>query len=712
MEDNNFSRRISILTVFVLFLNFFFLKTVGYFGLAALFVTAFLALIVGFLSPNKFKKNSTQLTALTIMVALFSLILVTRANRTVTNLITVLGLNLLLLTHYTLVGGRLVRSSAELILVSGRTFIEYLKTLAWIFSGGLTKPSPETNSQVIFPAKSFKKVPLISVVVGLIISVPILAVLLGLLSRGDPIFGKAVQDILNSPLIKELIPRGLLTLTFFAGLLPFLFIKHADSFKNPVAKLQRFNFIHEYSTVMTLVALVLGAFLIVQWQYIFIPPVTGIDLSQFGFSTYSEYVNRGFDELLLAAFVIYTLVWTGLIILRSPHATSKKLLKILQLVVLSEFTVFVFSVFRRIYLYQHYHGLTLIRAYGGFFLALLLIYTAILFARHFWVKRWVLVDVLATVVIAIIFGLFNVENTIALYHPPTVNGRVDFTYLARLSADGYEGWVSSYKQVKSLLNNPTFNNKANYSFATPPGESRSDAPFSDEDRHVIAYSGVALEKLMENYNELIYKYGAENELKDYLTRMLEYSIRRVEISLSSPIFTRTTNIDTAEFTAERNRHKQELANLKTSMSEFLEDIKQGKTLPNQVRLTFYSPVQNIYMASERKVNFKQDICAYYNICTSNSNSSYWPSSPPHGFYSIAYRENSERKSWLDRLLIWNSSETEAYRKIKSGMPIDELLQLQEKYFDYFRAVAILASNGSEYNYNADINLNVPFLKPL
>ena len=712
---DGFSHKVVVLTIFVLFLNLFFFRSIGSLGLALLLISTSVALIAAFVRESIIERHKNLLIGFGVFNVIFSLILISRANPTVTFITILLALNTILLAHYTITANRFISSSAELLMAGVKTFAGYLKILAQTFSGNL-EARQETRSQVLFSTRTLKKSPLLSAAIGLLISVPILTILLSLLASGDPIFGKTIENFLGSAFIKELLPRVILSLILFVGLMPFLYIHH-DAFKNPARVLQRFNLIHEYTVVMGLVAGIMALFLAVQWQYVFIPKVSGLDLSQFGFSTYSEYVNRGFSELLFASIFIYILVWVGLIILRSTHAVRKNVLLTTQMVVLVEFAIFVFSIFRRIYLYQLFHGLTLIRVYGGFFLVLLLGYTAILAARHFWQRQWVLADIGLTVSLFVIFSLFNVEGVIANQNPPTVNGRVDFTYLARLSTDGYQGWKEAFRQVRINLGDPSFPAKVNYSIAVNPGEPKSETPFTKEDIRLIAYSGVALEKIMDNYNYLVFKYGSPSDQKTYLTLLHQYAINRIDQILKNPLFENPTagfgnpNLVSTNFKNETKYLKDTLAKERAKLVTNINDLESGKIDASEIEVKFYSPLRPYY----KKIDFNQTSCQNWSLCTSmNPGITYdYLTTLPHSFFSITRPPESKQTNWFERLINWNGSENAAYQKIKVDISLTSLLDLQMSYFEDYKGLSATKSiNYTPVDYDADIPLNVPFLTQL
>lgn len=714
LEASGFSRKIVALVALILFLNFFFLKTVSYLGLSLLFTGVSTALIWGFLTNADIKLNLKLIGIYGSIIGLISLIVALRANQTVIDISILAGLNLLLLAHYTVSQKKLVRSSSELLLIGPRTFFAYIKSIFKIVTGKISKEIGIENQTNLTKIKS---APWISLAVGMLLSIPILGFLIMLLSAGDPIFGKNLENFFESPFVRELFPRVLLSILFFVFFLPFLFIRHKENFRNPIARIARLNLIHEYSVVMSLVALTLFVFLVVQWQYIFIPAVSGLDLSQYGFSTYSQYVTRGFNELLMASVFIYALVWFGLTLLRGNSTHNKRVLKTLQIVVLSEFAIFLFSIFRRIYLYQEFHGLTLVRAYGGFFILLLLAYTAIMYGRHFVNWRWVRADILLTLVVVILFGFINVEQNI-VNTPPTVNGRVDYTYLSRLSADGYDGWKMAYKNTELVLNNPTLQGKVDRARSIDENIQGDIIPFTSDDRREVAYAGVTLSELMHHYNDLMFKYATDEELREYLLIIFENSKTRINITLGDPALTTQPTVFTNPQTKSQIENiKGRLTTLSDLLSKYIQDLKENKMSPRQVWLDYSSPASSFY----NQINFRQDDCIFYNMCSS---SPYSTLSAPYTFHEVRLHEKdgNYNYSWLDRTLSWNNSENLAFSKILTDMPITSLIDLQNKYFDAFKYIGWVSianypagspgNFNTEMQYDTDIDLNVPFLKPL
>ena len=111
-----------------------------------------------------------------------------------------------------------------------------------------------------------------------------------------------------------------------------------------------------------------------------------------------------------------------------------------------------------------------------------------------------------------IFGAIaiNMESLI-VKDPPTVNGRVDYVYLARLSSDGKEGWLQAYGWAKDVLNKQ-------YYAENPNGHMKF---ITKDERRDIYYAGLITRELTANYHSLILQYGSDEEVKNYFKQVIE-----------------------------------------------------------------------------------------------------------------------------------------------------------------------------------------------
>jgi hypothetical protein len=199
-----------------------------------------------------------------------------------------------------------------------------------------------------------------------------------------------------------------------------------------------------------MVAMVIGVFLVVQWPYIFVNVAKETDLSKFGVATYSEYVTRGFGELVSVVGVLWGVSWMAILTSSVTSKKWQKLLIMLHAVLGVEVILFIASIMRRVWLYQEYHGLTLARIYGMAFLVWLSGMLVSQASRYIKKTGIIVYEIIWTVLI--VFGTIwlNPEKLVES-NPPTINGKVDYLYLSEFSYDGYKGMVDSYKWAKNIL---------------------------------------------------------------------------------------------------------------------------------------------------------------------------------------------------------------------------------------------------------------------
>ena len=660
-ENNSFFQRILSIFVFILFLNFFFFRQIGSTGFA--FIAAGSFLFITKILKKEYDRNEILATSgLFISIVAFSVGQIMRANPFINGILIVSLVFTILIQTYILSSGiPMVRSLLEFILAPLYIVLSYIqqafKFLGIIIKGDYKHLLPESSDD--------KKHPLIrSIILGLFIGIFVIGILVSMLSSADPIFASFIEKTFSTGFIKTLFQRVMYSALIGLLLAPFIILKRDSFFNSPVQLFKRWNFTHGMSVIMILVSIVMGMFLIIQWPYVFVSVPFETDLSKFGVATYSEYVRKGFIELLRIALFIYGLIWVGLIFLREHKKEGKSILPFIQSVVLVEFFIFLISIFRRVWLYQEYHGWSIIRVYGSFLLIWICGITLFLVLRHFWQKRWVVGEMAFTVIILAIVGAFNVEHFIVTNHPPTVNKRVDYVYLSRMSADGYEGWLQAYQNAQETV--------AMY---------RSQGSMLTRDqRRDIAYAGYVTKELTEDYHRLIQEYGTQEEQKKYVSQLVAFH-KKAAINVAA-----------------KNTEKNMVDSYKYPVEEAVKvenRIKENKYDTE----TMFNSIQ-IYNNPD---DFKYENKPYTMLLT-------------HSFYSVGYYENfnqknriyeHEEKSELDKLFILNVSRKNAYDRMSQEITFEGLLNLQKEYFLLEEKIRQQPDN--ERAYDMDISLNSPLL---
>jgi hypothetical protein len=416
---------------------------------------------------------------------------------------------------------------------------------------------------------------------------------------------------------------------------------------------------------MAMVALTLGSFLVIQWPYIFAHVAFETDLSKLVFATYSEYVRKGFLEFITVALFVYSLIWIGLLALRGK---TSKYLSTIQLIVLAEFGIFLLSLFRRIALYQTFHGWSLIRIYGGLFLVFILGLTITLALRHIIKKNWILVEACWAAALFIFIMVFNAESYIVTSHPPTVNKRVDYIYMSRMSTDGLIGWQKAQEHTETTIHSIL----------------DLDTLITKDQRREVAYSAIVIQNLMQNYQDLIVKYGTEKEVREYYKAItLLYKNKLIEWN-SDPL---KQPFDVQNITDEINKTAklyEQLSNEKIA----LKDIK--------IKVQIYTMIN-----------------------PSSSGNTFDPQAlkrTPLTFYTISFYDDSYPYSGLvrqveraneNRMFIWNKSEYDAYIQLKNTQSFTYLNHLADHYLELYKRIS--NQSPKERDYEQDISFNSPLL---
>jgi len=465
----------------------------------------------------------------------------------VTTSLSAISLYLLALTHSRF------GSLSEILAVPFRLLTHSISAFFNLYTQGFNRLLSRQSTLKNHSQKS------ISILRGLLLTLPFAFLIILLLSSADPIFSHTLSRIFNLHL-------GELTQTIFNRLIASLFITHIAATIISLKITRRFrsplniNTYSRYSTealiLTSTIAIILGFFLIIQFRYLF-ASVPETALHQFGLLTFSEYVRRGFVELVLVSAIVYFAVGLSYLVYRQNPSHRFHLLA--NFILLSEALIFILSIFRRLYLYQSAHGLTRIRFYGMFFLFIIISATLILIARHFFKRRlpFYLLEFSAMIFFAFLATTVKVDRLIAQSFPPTVNQEIDYTYIARLSPDALSGWIQAHRQVRQFLDDHP--------------QLTKDHPYSLETARQIRYHYLTLLALKDHFHYLQTRYSQEIFIPS-TTPTPNYYLKPNEPSLYHYNFAESKTYD---------RLHQEL-----DLDQFLSDLSTLEIAHHQVMQTF------------------------------------------------------------------------------------------------------------------------------
>ena len=290
---------------------------------------------------------------------------------------------------------------------------------------------------------------------GLFMALPIVTCFGALLASADPIFNQKIADffeLFDAGRLAEYFLRLLLIMSC-AYLLGGIFLHAASQSRDekligedkPVVK--PFLGFTESSIVLGSVAILFLAFVVIQFRYFF-GGETNIGVIGY---TYSQYARRGFNELVIVAFISLMMILGLSTITRRENETEKRTYSGLSVVIVALVMVILVSAYQRISLAIAWHGFSRLRLYPRVFLVwlgVLLIAVVVLEIIHR-ERYFALAAVLASLGFAVSLTLVNVDAAIVKHNVPRVlqGKNLNVAHLASLSADAVPALVAEYQST-------------------------------------------------------------------------------------------------------------------------------------------------------------------------------------------------------------------------------------------------------------------------
>ena len=287
---------------------------------------------------------------------------------------------------------------------------------------------------------------------GILLALPILAVLTALLASADLVFSQRLGDI-ASLFRLENVPEYILrcfiivaSALFLAGIYLHAGAKSRDEKhvlgEEPISPFLGFT---EAVIIMGSVVALFAAFVGIQFQYFF-GGEKNIDIDGY---TYSEYARRGFGELVaVAVFSLLLLILLSLFT-RRESIRRKRIFSGLGVGLVALVLVIQVSAFQRILLYEDAYGFSRLRTYTHVFmiwLGLLLVAVILLeiMQRH---RVFALAAVLATIGFVVTLNVINVDGLIVSRNVQrAIDGKeLDVGYLESLSSDAVPALATAYR---------------------------------------------------------------------------------------------------------------------------------------------------------------------------------------------------------------------------------------------------------------------------
>ncbi|MEN8253021.1 MAG: DUF4153 domain-containing protein [Patescibacteria group bacterium] len=335
--------------------------------------------------------------------------------------------------------------------------------------------------------KNKKAFNLMGVFKTVLLTVLVLAFFIGILSQADPVFAEIVKEIKE-----EALGRTFASL-FIAFLTTILLTFKLKAKEDDALTLKFFSYRDIFVPTVAVISL-FAVFIVIQVRYLF---GGHADIASFDL-TYSEYVRKGFLELLTTAFFGSMIAYLVILKKRFLNKGAQLQFKIINVVLIGELLFMLASAFKRDLMYVETYGLTRVRIAGGLFLAwlacsltLLLIMTLY---KRMQEKQLFLGLGAMSVLVLLSLNLLNMDKMVVAGTPEHHDYK-DYFYINNLSADAYAAWGESIPELEK---------SATVLLAKDE--------LSDVDKSQLAGDKLALISLQEKREKLFKKYLSEEEL--------------------------------------------------------------------------------------------------------------------------------------------------------------------------------------------------------
>ena len=343
-------------------------------------------LLVGvliFLSKKEGKKLSPKSLPLIGLALLFSFLGFLRVEpftRTLNHLLSLGFLGLLILSYQ---GGRWMEYNlSDYIVGAFRLFTNGIGLPFKLITESKEEKASAEEGEKVKGAGWKKAAPYLR---GILLALPVVAILAGLLSEADPIFSEWLGDLIELLRLEKL-PEYILRLALIgiwtfalAGLLLYSLSKSDEEKLVGLDQTwpPRFLGSTETTIIMGAVNLLFFAFVSIQFRYFF-GGEKNISLDGY---TFSEYARRGFGELLAVAFFTLFIIMVLSSITIRKEKKDRVVFSALTGLMTAFIGVILFSSLQRLALYEAAYGFTPLRTYshlcviwiGILFLAILIL---------------------------------------------------------------------------------------------------------------------------------------------------------------------------------------------------------------------------------------------------------------------------------------------------------------------------------------------------
>jgi len=283
---------------------------------------------------------------------------------------------------------------------------------------------------------------------GILISIPILAIVIWLLSSADIVFKNLFLNTSISRIIKHffvIIIISVYTVSFLWALIKAFNEREMATFSKIKWKLFLDPVI--LLTLLVLINVIYAIFSIIQFTYLF----GGSSFVLPSSYTYAEYARRGFFELIIVSIINFGILLIGITFVKKDIKRIFVVIRtFLTLLVISTFILLV-SAFYRMLVYEQAYGFTYLRIFVQTFM-IMLFFLFIINIIYIWYPKLPIIKSYFIISLAI-YIIMNFANVDVIIAKNNINryfetGQIDMVYLKSLSYDAIpemQGLLISFK---------------------------------------------------------------------------------------------------------------------------------------------------------------------------------------------------------------------------------------------------------------------------
>ncbi|MDQ0199756.1 DUF4153 domain-containing protein [Neobacillus ginsengisoli] len=288
--------------------------------------------------------------------------------------------------------------------------------------------------------------------IGILISVPVLAVVLNLLMSADSQFDRLIGGIpqwfrvINAVSVFRIIIILIYTFAFF-GFMQTLLHKQLKANQTNI----NFNIPQIDSIISLTVLVIINAvyilFTIVQFKYFFSGTLQG-DF------TYAQYARKGFFELLFVTLINLSITVLVLTFVERVTGVLKRLTQFMLTILVLSSAIMLFSAFLRMGMYEEAYGFTFLRVLVHSFMIFLCIIFAYTLVK-IWVEKLSLFH-FYFIASLIYYSAITVIDLDKIVVKENINrfetsGKIDLHYLNNLSYSGVLGLIDLYEKNPHVM---------------------------------------------------------------------------------------------------------------------------------------------------------------------------------------------------------------------------------------------------------------------